>query len=258
MPIGTLPTSNVAGNNQMSPGAGPKPISVPASGGMGSVQNPYFTPPTVGTGALPAGAAPPTSSSGIFNTQQMTDTTKQFEDIFGKGTGGGLASVLGGMSGENSQIFQQFLASMRPEQAAQRASLQQTLGSTGVSGNSSVSAIANADLTAQFAGQEAKVNAGLMEHGLDQSINILQSTQQDAAAQVAQSGWTVFGDVMSNITADVGNLMHGGGVPTSHGPGAMPMNVGTPTLPFGQDTTMGMPIDTSGLGSAPDLSMFAG
>lgn len=213
-----LPTSNVAGNNQTSPGVGASaarapivPFSARAEGN--GTMNPFMSspmgspsampPPGTGTGSL----YDPSTSPGYHDGQ--SNIGKQLTDMYGKGVGGMLDNLLKGMSGTDSAIFQQWLASMKPVEASERAGLQGTLASEGVSGNSSVSAIANSNLTGEFNAQAAGVNSQLMQSQLQDTLSILMGTRGDAAKEVASSGWGVFADVMNNITGDAGNLMGG-------------------------------------------------
>jgi hypothetical protein len=214
-----LPTSNVAGNNQTSPGVGASAARVPIvpfsarAEGNGTMNpfNPFMhsmgsmmgsTPSDTSTGSL----YDPSTSPG-YNGQ--SNIGKQLTDMYGKGVGGMLDNLLKGMSGDDSAIFQQWLASMKPVEASERAGLQGTLASEGVSGNSSVSAIANSNLTGEFNAQAAGVNSQLMQSQLQDTLSILMGTRGDASKEVASSGWGVFADVMNNITGDAGNLMGG-------------------------------------------------
>jgi hypothetical protein len=218
-----LPTSNPAGNNQTAPmgltsaskTVSPMPFTSQAQG-----TNPLMSGTSGATPqALPAqqvGTPLDTSVTpgSLYNSTSSyssgeSNIEKQLIDIYGKGVGGELNSILQGMSGEDSAIFQQWLASMAPVEASETAQLQSTLGSQGVSANSSVSAIANSNLQSQFNAQAAGVDSQLMQQQLQDTIGILQGTQQDAAKEVASSGWGTFADVMSNITGDIGNLMGG-------------------------------------------------
>lgn len=209
---GTLPTSNVGGNNQTSPGVG----------GMISSPTPIFSPPTTG-GTLPSanpyvGAAPTstptTPGNALYNTQSSqagtTDINKQLTDILGKGVGGSLNNILQNLSGTDSAIFQQWLASQVPAQAQAEASMRQGLGAMGVSGNSSVAGLAEANLGANFNATAAGVNADLMKNAIATSTGILQGAQGLAAQEVAASPMQVLGNVLSQVGSDAATFFGGG------------------------------------------------
>lgn len=204
-----LPASNPAGNNQTSPlGSMPsaRPQAVPFSSSGTGTQNPFFNGPpataqssgsTVPFGTPPAGDGTYNPASSYSSGQ--TDISKQLTDIYGKGVGGMLDYLLKNMSGSDSQIFQNWLKSMQPVEASERAQLGGTLGAEGISGNSSVSAIANSNLESQFNAQAAGVQSQLQQQSIQDTMNILMGLRGDAAKEVASSGWTVFGDVLKNV-----------------------------------------------------------
>jgi hypothetical protein len=215
----TLPTSNVAGNNQTSPGTGAPPTAMPiftppqagpgAPSPMGAGNpNTLITglPPTM-TGALPG--SPTTTAPGTDPNNPLLD--KQLVDIFGKGIGGSLDSTLSGMSGVDSAIFQQWQAGQVPVQQQERAAMHQQEGSAGVSANSSVAAIADTDLTGQFNAQAADVNAKLMEQNQQNTLGVLQGAEGAAAKEVASSGWDVFGQVMQGLGGLAGDVVGAAG-----------------------------------------------
>lgn len=216
MPVlaGTLPVSNVGGNNQTSPGlsrptAPAQPVFTPPQGvGTLPSTNPYISTATTSTPSGTLGSATYNPASSYSSGQ--TDISKQLIDIYGKGVGGSLNYLLQNLSGTDSAIFQQYLASQVPANAAAEAQLRGGLGAMGVSGNSSVAGIAESNLAAQEAAQAAGVNQNLMTQSIQDTMNILQNTQGAAAKEVATSGWTTFGDVMGNIAQDVGAVLHGG------------------------------------------------
>jgi len=218
-----LPSSNTAGNNQTGPpglqGAN-KPAAIPFSStgggsnplipaaGTGSGGFPTATPQNQQFGTSPSGAGSLYDPSSSYSNGQ-SNIDKQLVDIYGKGVGGMLDNLLKGMSGEDSAIFQQWLKSMQPVEASERASLQGSLGAGGVSANSSVNAIASSNLESQFNAQAAGVNSQLMQQQMQDTLDVLMGVRGDAAKEVSSSGWGVLAEVMNNITGDVGNLMGG-------------------------------------------------
>jgi len=240
----TIPFSNPGGNNQTNPksGAGilpgtPIPYSSGAAASGSSSSNPYFNPGTgapIGTAtpqtsgpSLPGSPAPTatgnTNVGGSLQNPSYTYSTStnnpndgssiyhQLVSIYGQGVGGELAYIMENMGGEDSAMFQQYLASMQPAEASEVAGLQGSLAGAGVGGNSSVSAIANSNLQGQFNANAANANLQIMDTGLQDTIGILTGTESDAAKETASSGWTDLADVAANVTGDVGNLFGGSG-----------------------------------------------
>lgn len=211
---GTLPTSNVGGNNQTSPGVGgaiaaPTPIfSAPTTGGTLPSANPYIS-------AAPTSATTAGVGNALYNTQSsqasgQTDINKQLTDILGKGVGGSLNNILQNLSGTDSAIFQQWLASQVPAEQQAESQMRQGLGAMGVGGNSSVAGLAEANLGAQFNAQAAGVNAQLMQNAIQTSTGILTGAQELAAQEVAASPTQVLGNVLSQVGSDVATFFGGG------------------------------------------------
>lgn len=220
--MSTIPSSNPGGNNQTSPGGMPAPIAaghVPGMPAVGSGPQPVnpFMPVSGAPGsspvASPAGTVPGagTSSGSLYNpassqSSGQSDISKQLIDMYGKGTGGFLDNLLKNMSGSDSAIFQQFLASMKPVEASERAGLSSTLGTMGVGPNSSVNAIAQGNLTSQFNAEAAKEDSSLMTQQLQDTIGIITGTEGDAAKETASSGWDVFGKVVEGLGTVAGEV----------------------------------------------------
>ena len=207
MGTATIPFSNPAGNNQTNPTSTAKPVAVagaamPGSTGASAAVNPYVAPTST------VASVPTSGGSG-------GDLGKQLTDIYGNGVGGALSSELGSMSGTDSAILQEYKASLAPQEATAQANVNAALGAGGVSSNSSVAAIADANLQAQETAAISGESAQLTEHDQDLTANILGSTMGAAEKETASSGWTVFGDVMGAISQDAGAILHGGS-------GAMP------------------------------------
>ena len=284
-----LPTSNVAGNNQTSPGLSVQPsvgqaFTPTLPTGTPTSANPYLSatptsPIGMGiagpsAGLMPSGTLAPGMAGGtiggLYNpassqTSGQTDISKQLTDIYGKGVGGSLNYLLQGMSGTDSAIFQQYLASMAPQMAQAQARLTQGLGSMGVSGNSSVQGLAQADLQSQFLAQESGVNANLMQQQMQNTIGILTGAAPSAQKEVATSGWTDFANVMANITSDIGAMQGGSNAgAVSQLPGNAPGSFAAPQLGGGNigNAAAGaynynpFQSSASSMYTAPDLSSF--
>lgn len=212
---GNLPSSNAGGNNQTSPGLSNiqgtvQPFTPVLPTGSAASSNPYLTATPTTPTANPTGSLYNTATSSGYGGQ--SNIGKQLTDIYGKGVGGSFNYLLQGMSGTDSAIFQQYVNSMQPQMAKAQAQLNTGLGSQGVGANSSVNALAQADLQSQFLAQESGVNANLMQTQLQDTQNILEGAAGAAQQQVAQSGWNDFASVMSNVTQDAGALF-GGSMP---------------------------------------------
>lgn len=246
-----IPFSNPGGNNQTSPGAGVKAgmgaFPVPSPVGP-TVHNPFVPPgvmppgpglhtthpmATGGVGAVPQAASTPfnagapgnTSADNGFITNNSSykngenDLQKQLVDIYGKGVGGSLFSLLNSMSGTNSTVLQEYIKSLQPAEAAASANIGASLGAAGVSGNSSVNAIAQSNLQAQEFASIAGESAKLTMTQEELTAQLLSGTQGAASKEVASSAWTTFADVINNITGDIGNLA-GGDYQTKAGSGS--------------------------------------
>ncbi len=210
MGTATIPFSNPAGNNQTNPTNTVKPVAgagtvMPGASGASLTANPYA--PTASTVA----SVPTSGGSG-------GNLGKQLTDIYGNGVGGALSSELGSMSGTNSAILQEYKASLAPQMATAQANVNAALGAGGVSSNSSVAAIADANLQSQETAAIAGESAQLTEHDQDLTASILGSTMGAAEQETASSGWTVFGDVMGDISQDAGAILHGGAGATNTSP----------------------------------------
>lgn len=226
-----VPYSNPAGNNQTKPsigvltsgagaiGAGGKaggalPVVSPvAPVGSTGTTNPFMPAPIVGTtpgvptGPVPMGAggpsAPTITSSFITPNSSYSsgenDLQKQLIDIYGKGVGGSLFQLLNSASGTNSTILQQYIASLQPQFAKSQADLGASLGAGGVSPNSSVAALGEANLKAQedalISGESAKLTTAQE----DLTASLLGGMSGAAAKEVASSGWDVFAQIMEGV-----------------------------------------------------------
>jgi hypothetical protein len=223
MATSTIPVSNVAGNNQTMPlGVSAKPIMQPAPTGTipgatapttstTPAQANNFVPITPGS-VLPTVANPGGLTQSSANVAGTTGaTTKQLTDIYGKGVGGDLSNLLSSIGGTDSATLQEYIQSLAPEEATASANLGAGLGASGVDPNSSVSAIANANLQSQEFATIAGESANLTQSGQQLEAGILQPMQQAASQEVASSGWDVFGQVMGGAANLAGDVIGAGG-----------------------------------------------
>ena len=262
--MGTVPFSNPAGNNQMSPstkmgGVGaPSPIATGNIPGAPGAVNPML--PVAGVRAmntpLPGGTVPSnpsaptipnvggltTSGSNVAGDTGAVD--KQLTDIAGKGVGGALASLLSGMSGTDSQILQEYIASLGPQMATAQANVNANLGASGVSANSSVTGLADANLQSQEFGAIASESANLTQSQEQMTSQILMGLTPAATKETSSSGWSVFGDVMNGIAGDVGDIVGAG---KALGIGSQAQNAGLSSPGY----SAGMGADTIDSGTLP-------
>jgi hypothetical protein len=232
-----VPYSNPAGNNQMtppglmqggSPGATGVVAPTPTNPVLAQQQNPL----------VPAGAAPPTGvvnpglnqggstgatrvvapstgtvvpgavNSGtnpgsVFNAGSTTTnesaTQTQESNIYGQGIGTDITNLLGSIGGTDSTTLQEYEQSLVPQEATAQANLNASLGAGGVSANSSVAALGDANLQAQETSAIAGETAQLTQSGQNLEASILTGQEQAAEQEVSESGWSVFGQVLGDI-----------------------------------------------------------
>ena len=220
--ISTVPASNIAGNNQTSPiltakspAAPTVPVSPIAVPGTHPGQQNSFVPVTAGS-VLPTGASGVADSGGLVNSSANTFGTtgaldKQLGDIYGKGIGGSLSSLLGSIGGVDSATLQEYIKSLAPQEATAQANLSANLGAAGISPNSSVNAIASSNLQAQEFADIAGESANLTQSGEQLKAGILGNMQGAAAQEVASSGWDVFGQVMQGVANLGGDVIGAAG-----------------------------------------------
>ena len=230
-----VPYSNPAGKNQTSPSigvptsgagatktSGPMPVTSPIAVSGAGTSNPFIPAPGAGTTPGVPSGVPMTGTTSVPNVGGLTDSTanvsgttgalqKQLTDIYGKGVGGALASLLSGMSGSDSKVLQEYIASLQPQFAKSQADLGASLGAGGVSPNSSVAALGEANLKAQedalIAGESGQLTLGQEQL----TSGILGSEQGAASKEVASSGWDVFGQVMGGLGNLAGSVISAGG-----------------------------------------------
>jgi len=259
-----IPYSNPAGNNQTNPGAGlyqgsgsggvtPNTATVPTGNPLQTAtnNNPYV-PGVLTSTATSTPSAPQPTLTGGYSTNVApivpggtvsNNLQKQLVDIYGQGVGASLFNLLNNMSGTDSTAMQQFIQSLQPQEATAQANLNASLGAAGVGANSSVAAIADANLQAQefgmISGEQAKMD-------LDQQqmeASILSGMTGDATKEVASSGWTTFGNVMAGITEDIGALT--GGTPFTFGKGPGGIGSGTFSSLMSEGTVAPQSLDMS-------------
>ncbi len=164
---------------------------------------------------VPAAATTPTVSASPTSSLNLGSGLEgQLTDIYGSGVGNALNDLLGSISGVDSTTLQEFQQSLAPQEATAQTNLDASLGAGGVSANSSVAAIGNANLEAQETSAVAGEEAQLQQQQLNLETGILTGTEPAAVKETAESGWDVFGNVLNAIGSDasqvVGGLAKGG------------------------------------------------
>ena len=199
-----IPFSNPAGKNQTNP----SPVVTGATTVMpGAVPNTGQVP-----GAVTANPTVPGSPL-VTNAQDggQNALQKQLTDIYGQGVGNELQTILEGLGGTDSATYQQYVASLAPQIAQGSATLNSSLGASGVSANSSVGAIANANYQSGVIATESGADSQIMQQGLQDTIGIVTGTEGAAEQEVAQSGWSVFGKVAEGLGSVAGTTINAAG-----------------------------------------------
>ena len=195
-----VPYSNPAGNNQTTSTSGiakntlalPGATSPIAAATGASTANP-LVPATATTGA-----APTVPSAAVGDSS----SSSEINDIFGGGVGGDINSFLGSVSGTNSVVLQDYIKSLQPQMATAQAQTNTALGAGGVSANSSVAAIADANLNAQETASIANESASLTESGLGMEESMIQGMEAPAENYTAEQSmmpWEIAGGAIGAL-----------------------------------------------------------
>lgn len=237
--IATIP---VAGNLPGAPNNGSiaTPITSPIVGAATTGAPPNRTgnmvntpKPTAVTAAPTAttAAAAPTATSGNngnplsgYSPQQDQQLQKQLNDIYGKGEGGLLYSLLQNLGGNDSSYMQAYHQAMGHTQAEGLSTIDTGLGNAGISADSSTAAIEKGDYLSSLSAQEGLQEQQLLQTQQQESIGLVQGLQQSAQAenstswlntlgQVAGIAGTFVGDAtgLSGVGSALSKLIPGGG-----------------------------------------------
>lgn len=201
--MGMAPVGNAGGTNVPGP-TGIQDIAQPAMPG---------TNPTINAGAVPAvnPIYQPSLNSGTLTNQgnvggaipvaQQPASDKQLTNVFGKGVGGDINSVINNLGSNDSTYMQAYAAAMAPQNAENLATLNTTLGNSGISANSSTAAIANADFQSQVTSQEGLQEQQLQQLDEQNLISLLTSVEGPANKQASTS---VVGDIGATLSTIAG------------------------------------------------------
>lgn len=243
---------NSAGNNQFSPvsaipggraGGSPvngvsKPITSPVASAGVTGQPPSTVPggpmvkPTPGGNvqalASPATQTPtatatataattPAGNNGNtlagYTPQQTQQLQKQLNDIYGKGEGGLLGSLLMNLGSNDSSYMDAYHQAMSKSTAEGMATLDTSLGNAGISSNSSAAAIEKGDYMSGVTAQEGMQEQQLLQTQQQEAISLTQGLQSDAKAENSTSWLDTLSQVVgigSGIAGIAGDVMTGG------------------------------------------------
>jgi hypothetical protein len=158
----------------------------------------------VGTGGYGGGTGPQAVNDKYYTQNPLQS---QLTDIYGSGVGGALTNELEGMGGMDSSEMQEYYNSLQPYMAQASATTNSTLAGQGVGANSSVNAIAQANLGAQETATLSGESAQIAQTNQQETIQLLESTMGAAEQQTADSaaaGWNLFSAFEPQVASMVG------------------------------------------------------
>jgi hypothetical protein len=210
-----VPYSNPAGNNQTS-------TTSKAGTGSAALTLPGANTSTIGASSsnplVPAASSVSSSitpSSGTVASSSNAALQSQLDDIYGTGVGNELDSLLGSISGTDSETLKEYTASLQPQMATAQANTNAALGAGGVSANSSVAAIADSNLQAQETASIAGESASLTQSQQSLEAQLLGGISSAAAQETADQAampWEVAGGMMNMVGGFFGNSNAGSGM----------------------------------------------
>lgn len=207
-PIAGLPITKT-GAKAVMPGANPastgtipgaSPVSISAQ------PNPIAVAP-MPVAAAP-GATPTGSATSTMSTQQQQDLTKQLNDIYGKGEGGLIGNLITNLGSNNSSYMQALSASMQKQENQDLSTIGTTLGNSGISANSSTSAIEKSNYMSGAATQLSLQEQQLLQGQMQTETQLATSMQGAAASQNATSWLDTVGQV-ADIAGSVAGSVTG-------------------------------------------------
>lgn len=194
--LGLLPTTGTSGSAPIS--------STPFGSGL-RVQDPT----ALTTGAPPTTIVPAGTEGDNLSSTEQGNLGKQASDLYGKGVGGLLTSEIENLGSNDSSYMQAYEKAMAPINAENLATLETNLGNEGVSGNSSTSAIAQADFNANVTSQEGMQEEELQMNDLNQLLGLTESMEGTSSQAQQVTPLSIFGKVAGDIGSDVGGALGG-------------------------------------------------
>jgi hypothetical protein len=131
-----------------------------------------------------------------------TNLEQQLTDIYGSGEGGAINSFLNSLGGTDSTILQEYIKSLQPQMATAQANTNAALGVGGVSANSSVTALADANLQSQEFSAIANESAKLTQSQEQMTEQVLMGIAPAAEAQTSSEAGTVY-DVLGSVVGAI-------------------------------------------------------
>jgi len=195
-------TTAVAASNPFVPTAAPSGTPIPMSTASNTPGTSIGSNGVVGSGTPGLGVASTGLQGSSVSGDPNNNLGKAENNLYGSGLGGALTGLLGSIGGVDSASLQNYVASLQPQEATAQANTNAALGSAGVSGNSSVTGIADANLQSQETAAIAGESAQLQQSGQQLEASILTGQEQAQAQATADSSpWAIFGDVVGGLGA---------------------------------------------------------
>lgn len=184
------------------------PGGTPFKGPGGSVQalsSPATQTPTAASTAT--AATTPAGNNGNtlagYSPQQTQQLQKQLTDIYGKGEGGLLGSLLMNLGSNDSSYMDAYHQAMGKSTAEGMATLDSSLGNAGISANSSTAAIEKADYMSGVTAQEGLQEQQLIQTQQQEAIGLTQGLQNDSRDENSTS-WL---DTLSQVAGVAGTFV---------------------------------------------------
>lgn len=183
-----------------SPVNNPSPVIPVSSPGAGILPNSSLLPTNgvnPSTSYYDSGVSAPTPAS-----QSETSSPKlqgELNDMFGKGVGGLLGSEIGSIGSTDDAYMQAYRKAMLQPNAEGLATLETNLGDEGISGDSSTAAIAKADYESGIVADEGLQEQQLQKNDLAELLGLTTSLEDPAQKHQADSGWSIFGNVLGDV-----------------------------------------------------------
>ena len=186
------------------------------------------TAPGQSTATAPQGVGAPPPVPGQPSTQQQQQLEKQLTDIYGKGTGKSLATLINNLGSNDSQYMQAYQTAMAKVQAEGLSTIGTSLGNAGISADSSTSAIEKGSYLSGLGAQAGLQEQQLLQQETGLKANLLASTEGAAKAEVGTSWMDTLGQVLGIAGTVAGDVVGMGGIPGlgGGGKGAPMINVG--------------------------------
>lgn len=168
------------------------PGAMNAGGAMtGAPPTAIATPPvatsTTGAAAAPGAAGNNGNTLAGYTPQQTQQLQKQLNDMYGKGEGGIMFSLLSNLGSNDSSYMDAYHTAMAKTQAEGMSTIDTGLGNAGISANSSTAAIEKGDYLSGLSAQEGMQEQQLIQNQQSEAINLVQGMQSDASAENSTS-----------------------------------------------------------------------